>query len=484
MQFNSGGFLVFFPVTVFIYFLIPDRAKKIWLLLSSYFFYMCWNPKYALLLLFSTLVTYLVGLFIEDKGPGKKTFLISGILINISLLFYFKYINFFLDLLREGAAGLNIELNVPTVDVVLPVGISFFIFQALGYIIDVYRGDVKAERSFITYALFVSFFPQLVAGPIERSGHLIKQLKEPKKFTIDNAESGLRIMLWGYFLKLVIADRCAVIVDAVYADYSLYGPLELILATALFSIQIYCDFMGYSTIAKGAARVLGIDLMDNFHQPFFAVSVKDFWRRWHISLSTWFRDYLYIPLGGNRKGKLRSIINLLITFTVSGLWHGANLTFVLWGLLNGVLQVIEGIILSLLKKIKGYGNISWDKPGLRVILVIKNLVIIELGFVIFRAQTVSDAFMIFRNVFTMKPAELYAERTLFDYGLNRFHLYMLIAGIVVLFVISLLREMRKVRTDWLKNGREAVRVAICWVMMVMIVFSLDISGKEFIYFRF
>ena len=329
MLFNSLQFLIFFPLIVLIYFVVPDKIKRVWLLAASYFFYMCWNAKYIFLLLFSTLVTYISGLVIEKtkrsnledlyKIRCKKIIMIISVILNIMILFYFKYFNFALNILTCLFRIIHIELNNPVFDIVLPVGISFYIFQALGYIIDVYRGEIYAEKNFFQYALFVSFFPQLVAGPIERSKSLLKQFARPTRFRYDAVREGLLLMMWGYFLKLVIADRCAVLVNRVYGDYTSYKGFQLIIANVLFAFQIYCDFMGYSVIAKGAAKVLGYELMENFSQPYFARTIKDFWRRWHISLSSWLRDYLYIPLGGSKGSKLQKYRNLLITFGISGL---------------------------------------------------------------------------------------------------------------------------------------------------------------------
>lgn len=341
MLFNSSEFLMFFPVVVLVYCIIPDRIKYIWLLIASYYFYMCWNIKYVLLILMSTVVTYISGLLLEKIKyahfePSKKTklkkwIIAGGFSINLGILFYFKYINFSLNTLSGIFAKIHIELNVPKFDIILPVGISFYIFQALSYIMDVYRDEIYAEKNFLRYALFVSFFPQLVAGPIERSGNLLKQLASLKKICFENVREGLLLMLWGYFLKIVLADRIAIFVDTVYGDLLTYPGTYLVVATMLFAVQIYCDFAGYSTIAMGAAKVLGITLMENFNAPYLSTSIAEFWRRWHISLTSWFHDYLYIPLGGNRKGKLRKYINKMIVFLVSGLWHGASLAYVAWG---------------------------------------------------------------------------------------------------------------------------------------------------------
>lgn len=341
MLFNSLQFVVFFPIIVLIYFIIPKRIKNVWLLISSYFFYMCWNAKYAVLLLLSTVVTYSSGLLLEyvkcadwtekRKISGKKLVVALSVFLNLGVLFYFKYFNFIMGILGRVLTIFQIELKSSALDILLPVGISFYTFQALSYTLDVYRGEIYAERNFGRYALFVSFFPQLVAGPIERSKNLLKQLSEPGRFNYDSIRNGLLIMLWGYFLKMVISDRCAVLVNQVYGNYEDYQGFQIILANIFFAIQIYCDFMGYSVIAKGAAEVLGYHLMDNFSQPYFALSVKEFWRRWHISLSSWLRDYLYIPLGGNHGSLCTKYRNIMITFLASGLWHGADVTFILWG---------------------------------------------------------------------------------------------------------------------------------------------------------
>lgn len=342
MFFNSLDFLIFFPIVVLIYYIVPSKVKYLWLLFSSYYFYMCWNAKYALLMLFSTAVTYTSGLIMEwikscsldeiRKNRYKKYTVALSFILNLAVLFYFKYCNFALNALGKIFQMAHIELNVPVLDIILPVGISFYTFQALSYTMDIYRNEIYAEKNFFRYALFVSFFPQLVAGPIERSKNLLKQLAEPQKMNFQSARDGFLLMLWGFFLKIVLADRIALLVDTVYADHSIYSGWYLIVATVLFAIQIYCDFYGYSTIAMGASEILGIHLMENFNAPYLSTSTTEFWRKWHISLTSWFKDYLYIPLGGNRKGtSIRKHINKLIVFLVSGLWHGASFSFIVWG---------------------------------------------------------------------------------------------------------------------------------------------------------
>lgn len=333
MLFNSIDFLIFFPIVIGIYFFIPRKIRYMWLLIASYYFYMGWNPKYAILLAISTVITYLGSIFIE-RNNYKRTILVLCIILNLTILCFFKYSNFIFENLYDSLSLLGIEIIKRQFDIVLPVGISFYIFQALSYIIDVYRGDVKAEKNILKYALFVSFFPQLVAGPIERSSKLLLQVQkaaEIKLFNYKRITQGLIMILWGYFLKIVIADRISIFVDHIYNSYYLYGSIELILATVGFAIQIYCDFSGYSTIAIGAAQVMGFELMENFNTPYFACSIREFWQKWHISLSSWFKDYVYIPLGGSRCSKVRGYVNVMLTMLLSGLWHGASWSYVIWG---------------------------------------------------------------------------------------------------------------------------------------------------------
>lgn len=336
MLFNSIDFLIFFPIVTVIFFVIPRKLKTLWLLVTSYYFYMSWNPKYAALIAISTVITFISGVLIEKtKGwYGKRLVVITSLVSNLVILGIFKYADFALQTLSFIMSQMGLETIDKRLDLLLPVGISFYTFQALSYTIDVYRGNIKAERNVLRYALFVSFFPQLVAGPIERSGNLLCQIQriaEAKLWDFVRVREGLLLMAWGMFQKLVIADRASILVNQVYSNYRDYGFLELVIASVLFAFQIYCDFGGYTNIARGAARVMGISLMQNFQQPYFAVNIRDFWRRWHISLTSWFTDYLYIPLGGNRKGTVRQYVNILIVFGLSGLWHGASWHFVAWG---------------------------------------------------------------------------------------------------------------------------------------------------------
>lgn len=345
LLFNSAEFLLFFPVVCLLYFPLPQVLKKPWLLVCSYYFYMCWDARFALLILASTLSTWLCG-FLLDRAVGvraRKLALAANLLLNLGLLFFFKYFDFFSASLTALFAALGLRWQAPLLGLTLPVGISFYTLQALGYSIDVYRKKLPHEKSLLNYALFVSFFPQLVAGPIERAQNFLPQLRRRVYFEERRVEEGLVRMLIGFFKKVVVAEGAAVIVNLVYADPARFSAPQLVLATVLFAIQLYCDFAGYSDIAVGAACVLGYRLMRNFDRPYFSTNIAQFWRRWHISLSFWLRDYLYIPLGGNRRGLLRKQLNLLVTFAVSGLWHGANWTFVVWGALNGLYQVLQSL---------------------------------------------------------------------------------------------------------------------------------------------
>ncbi|MCR4695253.1 MAG: MBOAT family protein [Pseudobutyrivibrio sp.] len=495
MLFNSADFLIFFPIVTLMYFIIPAKAKNYWLLIASYFFYMCWNPKYIILLFTSTVITFISGLAIEfisgkeydfkKEKTYKNLVVAASFTLNLGLLFYFKYINFALDIMSHILGAVGIHMTVPAFDIILPVGISFYTFQALSYTMDVYRGEIYAEKNFFRYALFVSFFPQLVAGPIERSKNLLKQLAVPKAYDYDNVRTGLLTMLWGYFIKLVIADRMAIIVDNVYADLENYHGMVLVVASLAFTIQIYCDFMGYSIIAKGAAKVLGMELMENFHMPYFADSIKDFWRRWHISLSSWLRDYLYIPLGGNRKGTARKYFNLLLTFFVSGLWHGANITFVVWGLFHGIIQVIEDIFR------KVFGNVSEQITNKNLALlwkginIVKTFIIANIGWVFFRSETIGQALWVLKNSLKLDNVKSFITGGgIYALGVNKVGLVVMITAFILLFVCSLIKEKKIAPIEWISSKNFIIRYAIYWTIVTLIVFSLDLNGQEFIYFQF
>jgi len=499
MLFNSYNFLVFFPIVVLVYFVMPKRFRYIWLLAASYYFYMGWNAKYALLLLTSTVITYLSGLFmaiveerysqsLERMTRLKKAIVAVSFLSNLSILFFFKYFDFAIINMNRILGVLHIELLNPQFSVLLPVGISFYIFQALSYTMDVYRGEIYAEKNFFKYALFVSFFPQLVAGPIERSKNLLKQLSEDHDFDYRRMVEGLVIMTWGFFLKLVIADRVAIFVDTVYGTDVLYDGKYLLIASVLFAVQIYCDFAGYSTIAIGAAMVLGVRLMENFNCPYFATTVAEFWRRWHISLSSWFRDYLYIPLGGNRKGTLRKYVNTMIVFLVSGLWHGASWSYVIWGGLNGFYQVVGGVLSPIKKRFAEKFPKANAGILMRVIRTFVTFVLVDFAWIFFRAKSLTQAKGILLRILDMNNPELLANGSLFDMGLNRQNFIVLGIAIVVLLIADIAKykgiKVREIVLSW--------NIVFRWGFLLISVMSILIFGvwgsgyqeTNFIYFQF
>ena len=432
-----------------------------------------WNPRYILLLAGCTLATYGAARLLEPRGGGaRRGILAAGLIFNLAILFFFKYYSFGTGLLSRLFSLFGLALVPPRFDPVLPVGISFYIFQALGYLIDVYRGTIPAERNLPRYALFVSFFPQLVAGPIERSRNLLSQLEAPKGFDFERLRDGLALMALGFFEKLVIADRAAVYVDAVYGGWQRASGAQIALATLLFGIQIYCDFGGYSHIAIGAARVLGIRLTDNFRQPYFAVSVRDFWRRWHISLSTWFRDYVYIPLGGSRVSRPRAAFNTMVTFLLSGLWHGASLNFLVWGGLNGLLQVAEG-----LRPAREPGT-----RGGRFLRRLRTFLLICLTWVFFRARALGTACRMLLRLLTR-----FAARPM-ETGFTAPQGWLLGAAVLLLLLFDLARERG---VDWNRliprapyMRRGLLLLAAVLLIVVFGHWGPEYSAGAFIYFQF
>lgn len=479
MLFNSLEYLIFLPIVVIIYNLLGKKFKNIFLLLASLSFYSFWNVKYTFLMLFSIFITYITGIYIEkNRGHIKKMKLavFFCFFINLGILFVFKYFNFFADLLNN-FSGKNFNIAI---DVLLPVGISFYTFQALGYTIDVYRKDIRAEENFIDYALFVSFFPQLVAGPIERSVNLLPQIKNPKKFSYDNLVRGLILFFYGMFLKLIIADRAAILVNEVFGNYKNFSREILIISGILFTLQIYCDFYSYSIMAKGSAKILGIDLMDNFKEPLLSKSITEFWRRWHISLSTWFKDYLYIPLGGNRKGKLRKYFNLILVFLVSGLWHGADLSFVLWGLIHGIFNVLENIF-GINKKSRRK-NILLD--SFRRILT---FIIVVFAFIYFRAENIHHGNEYLLAIIN-NPRSLNIMEDLSKTSFGISNIYPLIVGVIILFIFDILKynkiNLAEKVLKIILPIRWLIYFAFIFAIIIFGVYGPEFSESAFIYFQF
>ena len=472
MLFNSIAFLLFFPVVCLVFFLIPAsriRIKNLFLLIASYYFYMNWEPAYALLLLTSTIVTWTAAIGIShfpDKRR-KKICLVSSLVLNLSILFLFKYFNFLSSNIETALQACGLGIDIPEFKLLLPVGISFYTFQALGYSIDVYRGTTKAERDFATYALFVSFFPQLVAGPIERSNNLLPQFKEQHRFDYETLMAGVRMMVWGYFMKLVLADRCGTYVDSIFNNVDMHNGGSYLLASLLFPFQIYGDFAGYSLIAIGVARVMGFRLMENFHRPYFASSVGEFWHRWHISLSTWFKDYVYIPLGGNRVKKSRQYFNLMVTFIVSGIWHGANWTFLCWGTLHGLLLCIEKAMGIGRKKYAGVQRLGhWAVT----------FVLVCLAWILFRANNLEDAVTVMTGIFT--------RISMPDISFAMF------TDLTLAFLALGILLLKETADEWGTGIRIAdssswiVRHVYIFVMIAYILLFGVLGGDQFIYFQF
>lgn len=500
MLFNSLNFLIFFPITVFMFFLIPKKIKYIWLLLASYYFYMSWNPRYALLILTSTFLTWLtaLGILLFKKSGLKHSILYQKMcivfcgIVNLGMLFYFKYLDFMFDSLNVFLRKVGICITDKTFDIVLPVGISFYTFQAIGYIIDVYRGKVRAEHNFFKYALFVSFFPQLVAGPIERSDNLLRQIDNipnVKLFDYERITNGLIYMLYGYFLKMVIADRVSLLVDTVFDAWYLYGTVELVTGAIGFAIQIYCDFSSYSTIAIGAAQVMGFKLIENFNAPYSACSIKEFWRRWHISLSTWFRDYLYIPLGGSRCSVGKKHINLMITFLASGLWHGANWTYIIWGGIHGLYQILGEILRPAKNKIYPHIGIRVDSISYKVGQVIVTFLLTDFAWIFFRAENIGMAIGYISNIFKRWNPWAISDKSLYSIGLSNYEWNVLLIALAFVLIVDSIKVLKHERIDCFLNEQGTlVKGLIIGFMILMIgIFGEYGSGfdaKQFIYFQF
>ena len=495
MIFNSFDFLKFFPIVVLIYFIIPKKIRYIWLLIASMFFYMCWNVKYAILLLVSIGTTWLAGWLLhkfQENKRAKKCCVAGCFVVNIGILACFKYMDFFIDTCNNVLNRFGIQLLDKPFDFLLPVGISFYTFQALGYIIDVYRGEIEPEKNIFKYALFVSFFPQLVAGPIERSKNLLSQVQDvenKKLWNYERVTGGLILMVWGLFVKMVIADRVAILVNTVFDQFYMYGSVVLIVGAIGFALQIYCDFMGYSTIAIGAAQVMGFELMENFETPYLACSISDFWKRWHISLSTWFRDYLYIPLGGNRCSKLRKYGNVMITMGVSGLWHGANWTYVIWGLLHGIYQVLGDLFSPIKKKLCKVLNAKTESFSFKFLEIAITFILVDFAWIFFRASSVKNAFEYCTRIFTQWDPWSLFNGAIYTLGLDRFEFNVLMVSVIVLFLSELLRYFKKQTiVDFLREQciwfRWAVIFALIFATLVYGIYGIKFESSQFIYFQF
>ena len=491
MNFNSAEFLFYFPIVIIVHWLLPYKARKYWLLAASYFFYMYWNPILVTLLLFSTAVDYFCSLGMDKfRGNAKvmKALLLTSIIMNLGLLFTFKYADFFGDTVNSFCAMLGIGYRVPELNLILPVGISFYTFQTMSYTIDVYRGDYHAERDPITFALYVTYFPQLVAGPIERPQDLMPELKREHHFNWDDLTAGLRLMVSGFFRKCVIADTCGIFANQVFGNIEGSNSLALILGAVLFCLQIYCDFSGYSEIASGAARMMGVRLTKNFNQPWLAVSYTDYFRRWHITLNRWFTEYVYIPLGGSRRGLPRKMVNMFIVFSLSGLWHGANWTYVLWGLHAAFLLTFESFTLKPTVRFLENRGVNMNHP---VVVLIRRCLMLPhyiVAGILFRCDTFEQIGQYFTGIFNgLGFGNAYFQAAFDALGLNWLGVLQLALSFVILVKLG----------DWgnydlpgaKTNHGSAQRlsavvygiviIALCWISLLA---THDVA--EFAYFQF
>ncbi len=480
MLFNSIDFAIFFPIFFVLYWIVAKKLtlRNTFLLASSYLFYGWWDWRFLFLIIFSSIVDFTIGQKIHNSQNKRtrKNFLLVSLLINLGLLAYFKYTNFFIDSFINSFRFFGAEIDSFTLQIILPVGISFYTFQTLSYTIDIYRDRLQPTKDWLSFFTFVAFFPQLVAGPIERASHLLPQFFKTYKFNYSAFKSGLLLMAFGLFKKMVIADRLAIVVNEVYNNPTGHSGQDLIIATVFFAFQIYCDFSGYSDIAIGISRTLGFDLMKNFETPYFSTSITEFWRRWHISLSTWFRDYVYIPLGGSRNGEYRTYFNLFLVFVVSGLWHGAAITFVIWGAIHGIIIVVE----------KALSNTKLQLNRKRILPAIFfgffTFSIVCFAWIFFRANSFSDSLYIVTNLFNFN----FEKWNFYDIGLPSQEFDLAIISVILLLIFDAIHRKYNALSLLNKTNvfiRCSVYTIIIYSIVVFGIYGND-SVSEFIYFQF
>ena len=484
MTFNSWEFLIFYPVVALLYFLLPKKAKIPLLLIASYYFYAFYQADLLFLIVLTTFISWLASNIIsrtENKGV-RKIWLALTLVVCLGILFFYKYFNFLSGSFISIINLLGGEVPPVVLNLILPVGISFYTFQTLSYVIDVYRGKIETEKNFFLYATFVSFFPQLVAGPIERPDNLLPQLKSPKSFNKEDAVKGSKHMLVGFFKKICVADIISVYVNSIYNNVEEANGLGVIIATVLFAVQIYCDFSGYTDIAIGCARIMGIKLMKNFDHPYTSTSIKEFWGRWHISLSSWFKDYLYIPLGGNRCSKARHLFNIFVVFAVSGLWHGANWTYVIWGALHGIYQIVGNLTIEPRNRLVVRAGFDPKHPAVIWVRRVVTFVLVCFAWLFFRANTPEDAFCLVGKLFT-DWSDVGETFTLM--GLSPIAILMSVFSVATLIIIDkmLTHDDSEDGSDMLVSRGSFVYyvwiVLFCWTLLL----SKNMESS-FIYFQF
>lgn len=480
MLFNSIEFLIFFPFVTILFFTLPHKVRWLLLLTSSCIFYMAFVPKYIIILAVTIIVDYFAGIIIERmNGKGKKVFLIISLITNISMLFVFKYFNFFNENISHLADFLGWNYPISGLSIILPIGLSFHTFQSMSYIIEVYRGKQKSERHFGIYALYVMYYPQLVAGPIERPQNMLWQFHIEHKFDADRVRDGLKLMAWGLFKKVVIADNLALVVNSVYGNPNAVNALSLVLATYFFAFQIYCDFSGYTDIARGASRVMGIELMENFKRPYFSKTISEFWKRWHISLSSWFSDYVYISLGGNRCAKWKWLRNLMVVFLLSGLWHGANWTYVIWGGLNGFYLVFAVVSKNFRNKMNKMLMLNKYPNVHKALKVFCTFNLISFAWIFFRASSLADALIIIKRIFTEFSFKLNLGRV----GVTKYQLLLCFGVIAFLLFVQLLQRSKSISNE-LEKKHIVFRWGIYYSALIIIILFGVFTTNSFIYFQF
>jgi alginate O-acetyltransferase complex protein AlgI len=485
MLFNSYQFLIFFPIVTILYFLLPHKYRWGMLLLASCVFYMAFIPIYILILFVTIAIDYTAALYItRTTGRSRKLYLVASIVSTCLVLGVFKYFDFFSGSFGAIAQALGLRYPIGLLNVILPIGLSFHTFQSLSYVIEVYRGRQEPEKHLGVYALYVMFYPQLVAGPIERPQNLLHQFREVHAVDYARIGDGLMLMLWGLFKKMVIADRLAVFVTKVYGAPEAHSGLGLVIATVFFAIQIFCDFSGYSDIAIGAAQVMGFRLMTNFNRPYHATSIAEFWKRWHISLSTWFRDYLYIPMGGNRVPKWRWQFNLFFTFLVSGLWHGANWTFVIWGAIHGSYLLFALWSRGLRGKLGRLTRLDHHQRVHRLTSVVSVFLLVSFAWIFFRAENMNDAVYIVKHLFVGWQARPgYVTQTLTRMGVTTLDMVAIVVAVGFMEFVHL-RQRNRDERHLFAHARAPVRWLVCYGLLLTIIVMGVFSNNQFIYFQF
>lgn len=492
MLFNSYEFMFFLPLVMVIYYVVPQKAKCLWLLAASLFFYMCWNAQYVILLSITIVTTYLAGLFFEkndhQKNFASKAVLALAVAINLGLLFFYKYLNFALTNVSGILSRLNIDFQKPELNLILPVGISFYTFKALSYILDVYRGKYTCTRNLIHYATYISFFPALLSGPIDRANDFIPQLNEVHKFDYVQVRRGMLLMLWGYFLKIVISDRAAQFASVVYGNHTEYSGAFVLIATLLYAVQIYCDFYGYSCTARGAAQVLGFQITENFKQPYFSTTIGEFWRRWHISLSSWLKEYVYIALGGNRCSRIRKYFNLMATFLVSGLWHGASWNYIVWGFLHGAYQIFGDLTKPVRRKCLDVLKIDPNTAVHRNFARLINFILVSFAWIFFYADGTRMALQIIEHMFTSFQVWTLFDGTLFEVALSRPEFSVLLISLLVLLIVDILKYNNVNIQGWVERQHVIFRWTLYYIVLFTIiifgVYGSEYAASAFVYFQF